>query len=238
MIKLMPLDGKKTWHITHLTVSGGIEINYPNHLDGGGAEQRIDITKAVKETGYKKEYNRAFEWCAGFGAIGYDLVGAKLCSHIVFSDYYDVAITSCLETAAQNQISSSVTGYVSSTIAGLPSTEKWDLVVSNPPHCSDKEVTIESLANGPYPTDDEYMNNTLRILVDQDWEIHKEFFTNIQSRLADNADVYISCPYPPPILEIAANLSTLSFIAIYPMPSLNNGTGKLIHLRNVNSSNG
>jgi hypothetical protein len=229
----MSLEGEKSWNPTLLVVSGGIEINYPNHLDGGGSTQRFDITKAVKETGYKKEYSRAFEWCAGFGAIGYDLVGAKLCNHIVFSDYYDVAIANCLETASQNQIVPNVTGYVASTIAELPSTEQWDLVVSNPPHCSDKEVTIASLATGPYPTAAEYMNNTLRLLVDQDWEIHKEFFINIQSRLAVNADVYISSPFPPPILELAATHSTLSFVAIYPMPSLNQGTGKLIHLRNV-----
>ena len=36
-----------------------------------------------------------------------------------------------------------------------------------------------------------YLDNSCRLLVDQDWTIHKEFFRNIRNKLTDDADVYL-----------------------------------------------
>jgi hypothetical protein len=186
-IELIPMTEDKEWSLQTKILNSGIVVEFPTHLDGGGLEMVDDLMTAIKATG-KSFYNRGCEWCAGFGVLGYEVLGSGLANHMVFTDYYPVAIQNCLDTASKNNISDKVTGHISATIKGIPN-EKWDLVVSNPPHAYDKALFLETLPGGAISH--ERLENTCRLIVDQNFAIHKEFFRNIKEKLTPDADVYL-----------------------------------------------
>ena len=178
--------------IEHI-VSGDIRIYTYSHLNGGGSWMADFFAKIVDDKSTKKIYDYGFEWCAGFGLLGFDALGRGKCNHITFSDYYNVAINSCILTAKENNIADRVKGFVSSTIEGIPKTEVWDLVIANPPHSFGSiDESIKSLIDqGLSKT---ALNNVLRMILDEDFKIHKEFFTNIRSHLTIDADVFLYEP--------------------------------------------
>lgn len=187
-LELMPLSENPDWTLQNKTLKSGIGIQFPTHLDGGGLEMVDELIDVIRNTG-KPFYNRACEWCAGFGVLGFEVLGLGLAKHIVFTDYYHVAIDNCLENARKNHLNNHVSGHVSGTINGISNVEKWDLVISNPPHVFDKEYFLENLPGG---RDQHHaLDNTCRLIVDQNFGIHKEFFKNIKEKLTTDADVYL-----------------------------------------------
>jgi UDPglucose 6-dehydrogenase len=168
-------------------LTSGIVLTYPRKLDGGGLDFKDDLLKVIRNVG-KYSYRRGFEWCAGFGALGFEMLGMGVCNHIVFSDTYKPAIDNCLAVAKNNNIQNYVTGYVSETIHDLPEHEIWDLVISNPPHCENLDEFLQSI---PDHTDQQALANTVRLCVDPGFEIHKEFFTNIKKHINANTDIFL-----------------------------------------------
>ena len=210
-------------------LKGGIFLKYPRKLDGGGLNFKDDLLDVVRKTG-KYSYSRGYEWCAGFGALGYELLGMGVCNHIVFSDMYKEAIDNCLDTANANSLTKYVTGYHCDKISDIPNTEKWDLVVSNPPHCVDLaefEASMKTLGN----TNQQNIDNAARICVDQDYKIHDEFFKNIGKHLTHDADIYlIECQYMESTVHMAS-LYGLNFMGKYEMKDKTMPMGVILHFK-------
>lgn len=175
-------------------LDNGWDIEFPMILDGGGVKQRILFAEKIKTMG--KKYKRAFEWCSGMGIIGYDLLSRNLCDHIVFNDKFPLAIENCLKTAKNNNISDMVTCYLGDSISSIPKSEKWDLVVANPPHVEsrkewEKHVRLSFAENNQEPWDDELFENWFRLVIDESWNTHVNFFSNLKNHLLPDADVFI-----------------------------------------------
>ena len=195
-----------------LKLENNLTVYFEPGLDGGGSTQRQDFVDAVSKTG-KSHFNRIFEWCAGPGFIGYTFLDKKMCNHVVFSDIHNRAIHFVNITAEKNNIVDSVTTYVCDEINKIPLTEKWDLVLSNPPHCFDQH-TLNQMKNNPD------MTNIMRILCDVNYVIHKEFFENIIKYLEPGADLFLSETYEDPIIKNLAITNGLTFIDFHPAPML------------------
>ena len=218
-IELMPIVEVKHWSTQTSTLSSGIVVEYPNYLDGGGLNMVDELVDIIKTTG-KSSYDRGCEWCAGYGVLGFDVLGLGLAKHMVFTDYYSEAIKNCLATASKNNISDKITGYISGTIKGIPN-EKWDLVISNPPHVFDKEFFIETLPGGK---ENNYnIDNSCRLIVDQNFAIHKEFFKNIKEKLTKDADVYLIEALKDGFINEWAEQGGLYLHATYPISVLPHG---------------
>lgn len=191
-MKLVPLDVSRKIAETdtrmNIQLRSGIKMQSQFHLSGGGQYFKDDFIRVLKKHG-KSEYDRGFEWCCGFGIIGYEILGLKIAKHMAFSDYYDNAIYDIRDTAKNNNIENKVSSYITAAITNIPKDEVWDLVVGNPPHAfTDIETSRKSLKPSTR------VNDTLRTLVDDGMEIHKEFFTNIKKHLTADADVIIYEP--------------------------------------------
>jgi methylase of polypeptide subunit release factors len=214
--------------VASVALSGEIEIKYPRKLDGGGIAFKDNLIDVVRKTG-KTTYNRAYEWCAGFGVLGYELLGLKLCEHIVFSDMYQDAIDNCLDTAMSNKLTAVVTTYHTDKIANIPDSEKWDLVVSNPPHCIDE---LEFRRNVYVPGQDPLnLDNAVRLCVDQDYKIHSEFFQNIRKHLTQDADIYlIEAFYMENMVQDAIN-NGLRLVGKYDMSCSTMPQGVILHIK-------
>jgi hypothetical protein len=134
---------------------GGIRVSYKAHLDGGGSSFGQDFIPFLRGRGMPK-VQRAFEWCAGPGFIGFSILGHGLCDGLCVADINPEAVAACRRTVAFNGIGCHVSVYQSDNLAAVPATEQWDLVVSNPPHFDESAQDLRSSDSG--------------------WRIHREFF--------------------------------------------------------------
>jgi methylase of polypeptide subunit release factors len=217
-MKLVPLDVSrelaKTDTRMDIILESGIKMRSQFHLSGGGQYFKGDFVRVIKEHG-KKKYKRGFEWCCGFGIIGYEILGLGIAEHMAFSDYYDNAVYDIRDTAKNNNVEHRVSSYISSTISGIPDDEVWDLVIGNPPHAfTDIETSRQSLS--PSST----VDDTLRTLVDEGMEIHKEFFMSIRKHLTSDADIFLYEPefwYYEDAFKQMAELSGLYIHDTYPL---------------------
>jgi len=186
-MKLYATDCERDFTPVVTDLPGGMTITWPAHLDGGATVHAQDFMAALATAG-RRRYRHAYEWCAGMGLIGFEALARGYCHRLTFSDYYDVAIDSCTSNAAANGIADRVHAHVSSTIAGLPSGEPFDLVLANPPHSPEEWHLTQFWQDTHNPL----LQNSLRLTIDQDYEIHREFFANIAARLSPSADLFIS----------------------------------------------
>ena len=176
----------------NVSLDNGIVINYPSVLDGGGTELIKDFSKILNIL--DRKYKNTFEWCSGFGIIGFDILGNGITENLYFSDVYAPAIENCLETAINNNISDKVFGYVSDNIQDLPINNLFDLVVANPPNNFNLDGWKESkIKYTEYTSWEQYpkWDDDVRIGCDDGFKIHIEFFDNIVNKMVQGGDVLL-----------------------------------------------
>jgi len=134
----------------------GLAVAYKPHLDGGGSTFGQDFIPVLRGRGMPK-VQRAFEWCAGPGFIGFSLLAHGLCETLCLADVNPEAVAACQKTVRDNALAGRVAVYHSDNLKDIPAAEQWDLVVSNPPHFVDSGI------------------GQLRYH-DPDWSVHRAFF--------------------------------------------------------------
>jgi hypothetical protein len=115
---------------------GGIAVSFKTHLDGGDSSFGQNFVPFLRERGVPR-LGRVFEWCAGPGFIGFSLLGHGLCDSLCLADINPEAVAACECTIAKNGLAGRVSVYRSDNLDGIPSAERWDLVVGNPLHFDD-----------------------------------------------------------------------------------------------------
>jgi predicted RNA methylase len=133
-------------------------------LDGGGPGFGQDFVRVLREIGLLNS-SRVFEFCSGPGYIGYSLLAHGLCRSVALADINPVAIQAARMTAEFNGLSNQVSIYLSDGLDQIPPSEKWDLVVSNPPHFKRWTGTGKLRCEDP------------------DWQIHKKFYAQVKGFL-------------------------------------------------------
>jgi hypothetical protein len=144
---------------------GGINISYRPELDGGGTHFGQDFLPFFRARGLPKQ-ERAFEWCSGPAFIGFSLLGNGFCETLCLADINPRSVASCRNTVEVNGLRDRVSVYESNNLRNIPSSEKWNLVVSNPPHFVDEAYDGQLLAYDPQ------------------WQVHREFFMTVSKFLA------------------------------------------------------
>lgn len=150
----------------------GVSVYYTDKLDGGGvdfADDYLDLFNCFKN---RPRFQRMFEWCSGPGFIGYSMLAAHICESLCLADFYGPAIDAAQYTARKNNIEDRVKIYQGDGLLALPASEKFDLVVGNPPHFVERNM-LEHIYES-------------RIYVDEKWLLHREFFSGIRKHLERN----------------------------------------------------
>jgi predicted RNA methylase len=149
----------------------GLSVSYLPVLDGGGmtfGQQYLDVIKnRVGKVGH------VFEYCAGPGFIGFSLLAHGLCDRLTLADINPEAVKAVRATIAENHLEDRVSVYESDCLAQIPDCERWDLVVSNPPH---------------FDGSDQEYQDAIR-LVDPGWIIHKNFYRDVKKFLNKGASI-------------------------------------------------
>jgi hypothetical protein len=153
---------------------GALDVAYRSDLDGGGMGFGQTYVPVVKELWGR--VGRVHEFCAGPGFIGFALLAHGLCDSLCLSDVNPDAVQAARETVRRNRLEDRVAVYLSDALDGIAAAERWDLVVSNPPHFrSGYEGSLRHH--------------------DPDWECHRRFYGGVPAHLNPGASVLIQENY-------------------------------------------
>ena len=157
-------------HVWKEEVYRGLSVVWTEELDGGGRDFGQDFIPIVA-TNFGR-VGRLFEFCCGPSFIGFSLLANELCDTLVLADINPLAITAVKKTIERNHLENQVTVYKSDGLTQIPASERWDLVVSNPPHYPESGTTPNDLLSD-----------------DPGWKIHRDFYANVGDFLAPGASV-------------------------------------------------
>jgi len=141
-------------------------------LDGGGSGFGQDYLRVFRELGWS-QCPRLFEFCAGPGYIGYSLLAHGFCASLTLADVNPVAVEAAKKTAHFNGIEHRVAVYLSNGLEQIPASERWDLVVGNPPHFV------------------HWTGQSRLRCEDPGWELHKRFYSQVKRFLNPGAHVLL-----------------------------------------------
>lgn len=154
--------------IWHTTGPRSIGVHHDSDQEGGGTWFGTEYSEILRSR-YARRWPRCYEWCAGPGFIGFDLLDHGLCDSLCFSDRHAPCVFESIPaTVEANKIDPAVVStYLGHSLSCLPASERFDLVVANPPHYLQ------------CPGDTNYQ----RLAVDPSWQAHRDFFEHIGSHL-------------------------------------------------------
>jgi hypothetical protein len=158
-----------------------LRVHYRPELDGAGSRLADAFVRFVREDGIGP-YGSAFEWCGGPGFIGFALLAEGLCQRLTLSDVNPAAVQCVARTVADNGLADRVGVYLGDNLAPLPLSERFDLVVSNPPNFYDlntRHPRGAALKHDLRPNDPQ-------------WRLHRDFYAGIHRHLAPGAVLHIS----------------------------------------------
>jgi methylase of polypeptide subunit release factors len=101
------------------------------------------------------------------------MLGNGLSETLCLADINPRAVASCRNTVSVNGLGDRVSVYESNNLRSIPDSERWNLVVSNPPHFIDERFEGQLLAYDP------------------GWSIHREFLTTVGPFLADGGVIVL-----------------------------------------------
>lgn len=148
-----------------------ISVYYSSHLRGGGDTFGQQFISVVEEKIGPVEH--VFEFCAGCGFIGFSLLANGLCKRLTLADVNPEAVKCCQETVKRNNLQDKVAVYLSDCLNDIPKYEKWDLVVSNPPH---------------FPSTEEKYREDIKMF-DPNMIIHNKFYGEIHNFLKPGGSI-------------------------------------------------
>ena len=157
----------------HVVRYGDIEVCWLPQLDGGGRDFGQDYLSVVRNL--FGPIGRVFEFCAGSGFIGFSLLAHGLCDSLALADVNPHAVRALRETVRRNCLGDRVEVYHSDGLANIPDSERWNLVVGNPPHFGK-----------PF-----YRYRKSLITDDPQWLLHWNFYREVARFLADGGSVLL-----------------------------------------------
>ena len=148
-----------------VTSYAGLAVFDRPDLHKGGMAFGRDFPRALNELGVGR-CGRLFEYCAGPGYIGYSLLAAGWCESLALADVNPESVAAARRTREYNAIEDRVAVYESDALDQIPASERWDLVIANPPHF---------LAEPREHADIQ--------VYDTGWDVHERFYSTVGAHM-------------------------------------------------------
>jgi methylase of polypeptide subunit release factors len=161
-----------------------ISVVFESALDGGGSTFGQEFIQVVADRIGPSQH--VFEFCAGPGFIGFSLPAHGLCEQLTLADINPKAVLACRSTIQINRLEDGCYAYVSDVFDSIPKTEKWDLIVGNPPHWPQSFI-VENRPHWPQSLYDErdLRNHDIGL------GIHRRFFEHARSFLKPGGSILL-----------------------------------------------
>lgn len=172
-------------------VADKIQVHYHQELRGGGPFLAKKYCAILNKLYKHKTFENCFEWCAGPGFIGFELLSLGRCQNLYLQDIYFPAIESIKTTIDQNLdlCKNKVFYHHSASISDLPEDWKFDLVIANPPWFNSDLDHMEAKRWGKLP---DPQCGVVRRGLDDGWKIHEDFYTHIKKHLTPNGTILLA----------------------------------------------
>ncbi len=155
-----------------------LKVFYEKRFDGGGTTFGFNaITKPIISN-YIQEFSDVLEMCSGPGFIGYTLLKKKKANRLVLSDINIDLYPSIQETNESNKLQN-VEFILSDCFDAISEENKFDVIVSNPPH-------FKTIRPDGYRSREEKL-----ISLDFDMEFHKKLFDSAHKFLNPNGKIIL-----------------------------------------------
>ena len=148
-------------------------------LDGYGLDAIDDFVSCVMFLNKGKTYKNCLEWCSGPGYFGFGILHFNLIENLILSDIYYLNKEVAELTIKENNLGDKAKFYLSDNFKSIPKTEKFDLIIGNPPHFDFKL------------NDTDVSEHEHRKYSDVNWKIHEDFFDNVNDYLTDNGKIIL-----------------------------------------------
>jgi methylase of polypeptide subunit release factors len=159
----------------------GISVYHTAITHGGGIPIYPDFALTVQDQYPNRTFNNCLEWCAGPGFIGFALLAKQICNHLTLADIYQPSIDLVNATIKFNKLNSNTSVFLSDNFKSIPS-NKFDLIVGNPPHFSN-DVYAKYLPH--------WKHTGNRIYQDTNWKIHYDFFKSVKEFMTDDCKILL-----------------------------------------------
>lgn len=155
----------------------GYKIYDEYGLDGGGRSWGSSFPRFYQKLNPGRKFKHCLDWCSGPGYCGFEMMDHELCETLVLMDLHTLAIKYADITIEKNQCADRVKSYCIDKISLLPKSEKFDIVIGNPPHSAGVNNDLDA--------------DQTRILSDVGWASHQEFFDNVGNYLTDDGVIWL-----------------------------------------------
>lgn len=161
-----------------------IDVHWTVETNGNGTLFLPGYIDHFKTHYPNRKFNNALEWCAGPGFIGFGILASDICDKLSLLEMYKPACELLDKTIEVSNLDNA-TVICADNVGVL--TDKYDLIVGNPPHW--RKYNSASRLMGANGREDKL--NWIRIAVDTDWAIHREFFTNINRNMTEDCVILL-----------------------------------------------
>jgi methylase of polypeptide subunit release factors len=181
---MIPININYIWKVNEL------DVYYTNETNGGGDAFAEDYCNIIDGLYGDRVFKNALEWCSGPGFIGYAILATGLCNRITFNDIHQPALDMAELTKLKNPLfADKISIYQGSTLECISESEKFDLVVANPPHYLSKQDASVSLGYDRMGI--QIGERNAEKVVDPFWKAHINFYNSIKKRLAPDGIILI-----------------------------------------------
>ena len=198
----------------------GIDVYYESNLNGGGMDFGQDYITVIQNRYAGKCFEHTYEFCAGPGFIGFSILAHGLTKKLCLSDKFTPAYESMCRTVKENSLEHKVNCFNVEGVKDVAASG-FDLVVSNPPHFLNKCEWLTHI-------DD-------RIYIDENWNVHREFYKNISTKMTDDGIILIqenALGSEPEMFEPMIKEARLKISDVFSMKEIK-GNDKIYYLEVV-----
>ena len=149
-----------------------LKIATANALNGGGTGYAAQYVRLLRTTFKGQRFKTCFEWCAGPGYIGFQLLAEGLVDRLVLADINPASVELVKKTIQLNSLANQVVVFESNNLDDIPHSQRgqWDIVVGNPPHFTERMMTR---------LDEMYGKGGRLRGIDSGWALHRRFYNDV-----------------------------------------------------------
>jgi len=162
-----------------------IVIYTKGQLDGYGSKHWDEYYNYIRWATNGRKLYKGLEWCCGPAYFAIPLLKYNVVDYMVMSDIHSPLKKYIEASLRDSKLLNRGEFIESNNFKNIPK-QKFDLIIGNPPHFN----WNNNLPDWNNPEEYELYHED-RKFIDNEWNIHKDFFDNVNDYIKDNGDIVL-----------------------------------------------